>query len=173
MQTPFVGQIAYVGFNFAPVGWHYCDGSLLPISQYEALFNLIGTTYGGNGQTTFALPDLRGRVPICVGQGQGLSAYVLGQVGGVESVTLTLNNYPAHNHTFTGSQSNAGTVDPTGALPASGQQIYAQVNPGEVMNAAMCTIAGPSGGPVPHENIQPYLAANWIIALEGVYPSQS
>ena len=171
MQTPYVGQIAFVGFNFAPVGWHLCDGSLLSISQNVALYNLIGTTYGGDGINTFALPDLRGRVPVCAGQGPGLGPYVLGQTAGAESVALTTQTYPKHSHDFQATQSSAGTVNPSGAVLAAGQQIYTEVQPAEAMNQAMCTMS--NGGNGPHENRQPYLAASWIIALEGVYPSQS
>ena len=170
METPFIGQIAYVGYNFAPVNWHFCDGSLLSISEYQALYSLVGTTYGGDGINTFGLPDLRGRVPVGVGQGQGLSPYVLGQVGGVESVTLTVSNYPNHNHVMAATQSAGNTVDPTGAMLASGQQIYTDAAPAETLNSAVCTSA-PGNGQA-HENRQPFLACNWIIALYGVYPSQ-
>lgn len=162
--------------NFAPVGWLLCQGQTVLISDYETLFNLIGTTYGGNGVTTFALPDLRGRAPINSGQGPGLSSYVLGQALGVEQVTLTANQMPAHNHVVycnSAGSTQAGTA--TLSTPAlnypgtesSGAGIY-EASPNNVMNAGMVANVGNSQ---PHENMQPYLAINFIIAWTGIYPN--
>jgi microcystin-dependent protein len=166
----YVGQVLLVGFNFVPVGWARCDGSLLPISQYDVLFNLIGTTYGGDGVQTFALPDLRGRAPISSGQGPGLSPYTMGQPGGTEQVSLNVQNYPAHNHLLIGASVDGGSQTPVQAFLASGKNIYNAESPVEGMNAAMC---GPSpGSSLPHDNLQPYLVCNWIISLFGIFPSQ-
>jgi microcystin-dependent protein len=166
----YVGQVLLAGFNFAPYGWHFCDGSLLPISEYSTLFNLIGTTYGGDGQSTFALPDLRGRTAISQGTGQGLSTYVIGQISGVESVTISSGSYPTHNHSLFGTSDGGNAQNPAGALVAVGQNIYRAEAPTETFNA---TMVGPApGSSVPHENRQPYQVCNWIIALFGVYPQQ-
>jgi microcystin-dependent protein len=164
------------GGNFAPVGWHFCDGSLLSISQYTALFNLIGTTYGGDGVNTFGLPDLRGRCLIHQGTGNGLSTYVMGQLLGFETVTLTTNQIPSHPHSFsgtntaTGGNANPGTTVGPGPAP-SGDNIYDGTG-------AATTLSPPSavtmtGGSLPHDNRQPYLAVSYIIAMEGIYPTQS
>jgi microcystin-dependent protein len=176
MATPFVGQIISVGFNFAPVGWFLCDGTLKPIDQYEALYQLLGTTYGGNGQSTFGLPDLRGRVPLGMGQGQGLSPYVQGQTTGVEQVTLTGSNTPLHTHSIAFS-----AKDVTDAKPATGFTVGTNVvsaisgfyspGPGDV-GLRGGTITANAGG-VPHENRQPFLVLNYIIAWSGVYPTQN
>jgi microcystin-dependent protein len=166
----YIGQVLLVGFNFVPVGWARCDGSLLPISEYDVLFNLIGTTYGGDGVQTFALPDLRGRTPISSGQGPGLSPYSIGQHGGTEQVTLTVPNYPAHNHLLLGTSNDGGSQTPAQSFLASGKNIYNVESPIEGMNPAMC---GPSpGNSQPHDNLQPYLVCNWIISLFGIFPSQ-
>ena len=167
----FVGQLLLVGFSFPPVGWAFCDGSLLPISGYEALYALIGTTYGGDGQTTFALPDLRGRTPIGVGALPGGGNYPLGQIGGAESVTIDVNSYPTHTHSVAAAGA-AGTLNtPANNTPASGQTVYAS-NPAltAAFNPSACQ-ASP-GGTTPHTNLQPYLTLNWIISLNGIYPSQ-
>lgn len=158
--------------NFAPVGWAVCDGSLLPISEYETLFALIGTTYGGDGQSTFALPDLRGRVPIHAGQGPGLSSRVIGQTGGVEQVTLTPAQLPAHRHTLRASpaaaSSTAGVAGSLLATPAS-TKLYGVTPAGSAMAAGALTT---SGGNQAHNNMAPSLGLNHIIALFGVFPSQ-
>ena len=167
----FVGQLLLVGFSFAPEGWAFCDGRLLPISQYDVLYSLLGTTYGGDGQTTFGLPDLRGRAPIGVGALPGGSNYVLGETGGAEGVTITANTYPTHSHSVAAAGA-AGTVNnPLNAAPASGQTIYVS-NPtlSAAFNSSACQAS--AGGTQPHTNLQPYLTLNWIIALNGVYPSQ-
>lgn len=166
----FVGQILLTGFNYAPVNWHFCDGSLLPISQYDALFTLIGTTYGGDGVNTFALPDLRGRTAIGQGNGQGLSPALMGQIAGVENVTITSQTYPQHTHTLSGTSATGNSLNPSNSLLAVGQVVYRAEAPTLTMNPAMC---GPATGHNnPHENRQPYQVCNWIIALFGVFPSQ-
>ena len=165
MSQPYVGEIRIFGGNFAPVGWMFCDGQLLPISEYDTLFNLIGTYYGGDGQSTFGLPDLRGRLPIHMGNG-----FVLSQTGGVEAVTLTANTIPAHNHTVTASSSPSYTSVPNGNYLASGPDIYDQGKPG---TAVMAGAISSAGGSQPHSNFQPYLCLEFIISLFGIYPSQS
>jgi microcystin-dependent protein len=170
MSDPFIGELRLFPYNFAPRGWAFCSGQILPISQNTALFSLLGTTYGGNGQTTFALPDLRGRVPVSSGQGPGLSSYDLGQSGGTESVTLNLNQTPAHNHLVNGSSNDATDSRPDGTFPAAvGAGAYAKSSDVQ-MNQGMISQAG---GSQPHENIQPYLTLNWCIALEGIFPSRN
>ena len=171
-ETPYIGQIMLVGFNFAPQGWAFCDGALLAISEFEALFNLIGTTYGGDGQSNFALPDLRGRVPVSVGQGAGLSSYQIGQSGGVESVTLTVNQLAAHTHVVApgASSSEETTNRPGGAYPSAGG--YYASPPGSGVTMAAATVAN-AGGSQPHNNIQPILGVNFIISLFGVFPTQT
>jgi microcystin-dependent protein len=170
MAQPFIGQLLLVGFNFQPVGWAYCAGQLIAISQNNALFALIGTTYGGDGQQTFQLPDLRGRVTIHQGQGSGLSNYVIGQVAGVEQVTLNSNQMPQHSHLAGCSSSTQNSSDAAGNMLAdAGDSRY-----GAAANAAMAPgMVSSAGGSQPHENMQPYLALNWLIALEGIFPSQN
>ncbi len=170
MAEPFLGEIMLVGFNFAPKGWAFCNGQIMPINQATALFSLLGTQYGGNGQTTFALPDLRGRVPIHFGQGPGLSSYNIGQVGGAETSTLLTGNLPAHNHALQAG-TNATTKNPTNGYPGftAGGSSYTDTPTG-TMNPA---VVGPTGGGQPFNNIQPYLVLNWIIALEGIFPSRN
>jgi microcystin-dependent protein len=174
MTQNYIGEIRPFGGTFAPYGWHLCDGSLLDIATYSTLFNLIGTTYGGNGQTTFALPDLRGRNVIHQGQGAGLSQYVMGQQVGVENVTVTTAQMAGHPHTFAGN-SGAGTAPNPGTtvLPSAagaGNLIYDGA--GGVVSLSPRAVSS-SGGSVPHNNRQPYVAITYIIALEGVYPPQS
>jgi microcystin-dependent protein len=156
--------------NFAPWGWLFCSGQLLPISEYETLFNLIGTTYGGDGQTTFALPDFRGRIPIHSGQGTGLTNRIIGESGGAESVTLTAQQMPGHRHAHVASASaatNAG--DPTGLTANAGTTlIYGPDTPSVALNAAA---VGSAGGSQPHDNMAPYLALNFIISAFGIFPS--
>ena len=171
MET-YVGQLLCVGFNFAPVGWALCDGSLLSISQNEVLFNLIGTTYGGDGQSTFGLPDLRGRTPVGTGPLAGGSTYVIGQKGGAENVTLSLQQYPSHIHPLAATSNNGNSNNPGGNLLAAGQAIYSSNTPEPVfaLNKAAVTLSPGSGQP--HSNLQPFLTCNWIISLYGIYPSQ-
>ncbi len=172
MSEPFVGEIRMFGFNFAPQGWAQCNGQLLPISQNTALFSLLGTTYGGDGRITFALPDMRSRVPVCQGQGPGLSSYAEGQAGGAQTVTLAAGQMPGHTHPVKASSSAAASDQPEGrALARSASHIYAaKPDASTVMNADML---GAAGGSQPHENIQPYLAVNFCIALNGIFPSRS
>jgi len=161
MSEPFVGEIRMFGFGFAPQGWALCNGQLLPINQNQALFSLLGTTYGGDGRTTFALPDMQSRVPVCQGQGPGLSSYAEGQAGGAETVTLAATQMPGHNHPVKASSSPA----------SSASHIYAaKPDTSTVMNADML---GAAGGSQPHDNIQPYLAVNFCIALNGIFPSRT
>lgn len=169
--TPYIGQIMAFGGNFAPLGWALCNGSLLPISQYEALFSLIGTTYGGDGQTTFALPDLRSRALLHQGQGPGLSNYVLGQSGGAEAITLTTGQLPPHSHPVLGNSGAGTSANPSDAVWAgSPANIYTA---GAAANAAMsATAISASGGGQPHDNMLPFETLNFCIALEGIYPSQ-
>jgi microcystin-dependent protein len=172
MAQPYVGEIRMFGGNFAPMGWAFCDGSLLPISENETLFSLIGTTYGGDGQSTFALPDLRGRVPIHMGSLPGGSTYILGQNGGTESVTLVLAQLPAHNHLVESSTQGNPQFDPNNAAPSSAAtNLYrgSQDTPIGFSSQAV----GPTGGSQPHDNIQPILTVSYIISLFGIYPTQN
>ena len=171
-QAGFIGQVKLFSGNFAPRGWHDCDGSLLPIAQHQALFSLIGTIYGGDGQTTFALPDLRGRAVVGAGQGPGLSPYTLGQSSGVESVTLTSSQIPAHSHALQAAATLGATASPAGAVPAAspdGVGAYA-ATPDATMHAAAFENAG---GTQPHPNMKPFLAIRYIICLEGIYPPRN
>jgi len=175
MAQPYVGQIISVGFNFAPVGWQMCDGTLLAISEFDVLFNLIGTTYGGNGTTNFAVPDLRGRAPLCMGQGAGQPNYVQGQIAGAESVTLVGNQVGSHSHNLLASTQNGSASNPASGLalgqnPVSTVPVY---GPSPANIALAGTSIGNSTGGLPHENRQPYLTINYIISLFGTYPSQS
>lgn len=172
MSDPFVGEIRMFGGNFPPAGWMFCDGNLLPISENETLFQLIGTTYGGDGQETFALPNLQSRVPMHAGTGPDGATYVLGEQAGVESVTLTVNQIPTHTHPLLGSNTPAGTQIPGGnvaAQGAGGAQIYTSAN--SPIQISPQSVA-PAGGSQPHENLQPYLCINFIISLFGIFPRQ-
>jgi microcystin-dependent protein len=174
MAEPFLGQVIAVGFNFAPVGWHVCDGALLQISQNDALFNLIGTTYGGDGQTTFALPDLRGRAVLSTGQGTGLSNYVLGQPGGVESVTLASGQVGSHSHPLSAAATaTTPAPGPSAVLgtPVAADPIYATSGTGATLSSSAVSLT--AGGGVPHENRQPSLAVTYIISLLGIFPTQN
>jgi microcystin-dependent protein len=167
MAQPYVGEIRMFAGSFAPVGWALCDGQLLPISENETLFNLIGTTYGGDGQSTFGLPDLRGRIP--VHQGSGL---ILGEAAGTESVTLTTAQIPAHSHAMLASSDIANTPNPGGNLLGRSGQVLMFFN-GTPTVAMSPQIMGPTGGSQPHTNLQPYLCVNFIISLFGIYPPPS
>ena len=171
-SDPYIGTIMLFGGNFAPLGWAQCNGQLLPISQYDALFSLIGTTYGGDGQSTFALPDLRSRVPIHQGQGAGLSNYSLGENGGLEAVTLLSNQLPAHSHPAMGNSGAGTSTDPTGGVWASGPTSTYIAGASANTNMNPTSISG-SGGGQPHDNMLPFLTLNFCIALEGIWPSQS
>jgi microcystin-dependent protein len=171
MSEPFIGQIQAFGFNFAPRGWATCDGQIISIAQNTALFSLLGTTYGGNGQTTFALPDLRGRVSLHQGSGPGLSSYVMGQSSGTENVTLISTQMPAHNHLVTANGTAGSKLEdvPSGNFlgPA---EAYSTTTTGATLNPQSLGIAG---GNQPHPNMQPYLTINWCIALQGIFPSRN
>jgi microcystin-dependent protein len=170
MSDQYVGEIRMFGGNFAISGWAFCNGSLMSIPQNDTLYNVLGTTYGGDGVNTFSLPDLQGRVPVCQGQGSGLQSYVLGQKAGVESVTLLTANLPAHSHPAMGSTGTAGSGSPVGntwavnTLQTFGKNTNATMN-----NASVSNI----GSGQPHDNMPNYLAVTFIIALYGIYPSQS
>jgi microcystin-dependent protein len=190
MSQPYVGQIILVGFNFAPVGWFPCDGRLLPIAQYDVLFNLIGTTYGGDGQTTFALPDLRGRVPIGMGAGPGLSQRTIGEIGGSETVTLAGTQIPSHTHAIDNSALTASVACQTGAgnsqspvgnvpareaagvtLPYSTQSRDATM--GGALGAGTSVATASTGGSGGHDNMQPHAVLQYCISAFGVFPSQT
>ena len=172
MSDPFVGEIRMFAGNFAPRGWAFCNGQLMPISQNTALFSIIGTIYGGDGRTTFSLPDLRGRAPIHAGQGAGLSDYPLGSRGGVEQVALTTEQLPAHSHALLASDAEGDQRTPANHALATPEEglFYSAAEPTAVM--AKGAIA-PTGNNQSHENRQPYLAVNYIIALFGIFPSRS
>lgn len=174
MSSAKIGDIKMFAGNFAPRNWAFCNGQILSISQNTALFSILGVTYGGNGQTTFGLPDLRGRVPIHSGnsQGPGLSNYTLGQAAGTENVTLLTNQMPAHNHLLSASSSAGTSASPNNGFPAvlDAGNGYAASSNGAALNAAAI---GTAGGNQPHPNVQPYLAVNFIICLFGIFPSRN
>lgn len=174
MAEPFLGEIRTFGFNYAPRGWAQCNGQLLPISQYSALFALLGTQFGGDGVRTFRLPDLQGRVGINQGQGPGLSFRSMGEAGGAESVTLQVSQLPAHTHPAIGSSAGGDSLTPSGSVwapdAAGGSAPYSTGTP-DVALAAQAI--GPAGSGLPHENVQPYLVLNFCIALEGIFPSRN
>jgi microcystin-dependent protein len=169
----YIGQVVLFAGTLLPKNWAYCQGQILSIAQNSALFSIIGNTYGGDGVTTFALPNLSGRAPIGVGTGPGLSPVALGQTGGAESVTLTVSQMPAHTHTAMASSAPANQAGPAGALPAAfgnpNEGLYSTEAPDTSMSASMF---GASGGSMAHDNMQPYLGMNYIICLCGVYPSR-
>ena len=173
MADPFVAEIRIFPFNFAPKGWAWCDGQLMPLSQNTALFSLLGTTYGGNGKSNFALPDLQGRAPMHPGQGPGLSLHDLGETGGSETVTLLESEIPSHNHGLrANTQDNADTnvVSPSASFAKStGGSLY-QAQSGAMLSGQALA---PAGGDQPHNNMQPYLTFYFNIALQGVYPPRT
>lgn len=192
MSTPFIGMIILVPYNFPPRGWAFCNGQVLSISQNTALFSLIGTFYGGNGVSTFQLPDLRGRVPLSAGQGTGLSNYVIGQVGGVENVFLNISQLPSHNHqvpgagltgTINGQTAAANSKSPAGAVPATEAAgvtaTYSTATSGLTpMASGQVAIGGTAtsastGGGQPVSVLNPYLTMNYCIALQGIFPSRN
>jgi microcystin-dependent protein len=165
MAQPYVGEIRMFGGNFAPSGWMFCEGQLLPISENETLFQLIGTTYGGDGEVTFALPDLRGRIPLHFGNG-----FILAETGGVEEVTLTTQQMPIHGHPFLGAAVGGDAVSPGGNLSANSLNVKPYINEGPDGNFNNNAI-GLVGGSQPHTNFQPYLCVDFIISLFGIFPS--
>jgi microcystin-dependent protein len=177
MGSPYIGEIRLFAGNFAPEGWAFCNGQLMAISQFETLFNLIGTTYGGDGQNTFALPDLQCRVPVHVGQGNGLPSYAIGQRGGVENVLLATSQIPAHTHKLSGATQGTSvsavnrllSTDPGGAIAPYFKPPLSNGRPG-TMNANAISAFG---GGTPHDNLQPFVVINYIISLFGIYPSQA
>ncbi len=172
-MAPYVGEIRMFAGNFAPNGWMFCEGQTMPISENEVLFQLIGTTYGGDGEETFNLPNLASRVPIHMGTGPDGTTYQLGEMAGTEQETLTVQQIPNHTHPFTGSTSNGTQINPGGNILAgsvSSVQPYIQDNPSVSLAANAVT---PAGGSQPHENTQPFLCINFIISLFGVFPSQT
>lgn len=170
MAQPYVGEIRMFAGNFAPAGWFFCDGALLPISEYETLFQLIGTTYGGDGQSTFALPNLSSRIPIHQGTLSGGSTYVIGQTGGVEEVTLTTSQIPAHSHAMVANGTVASSSIPDNNVYAAtaGFDAYIAAPDGGTMPASTL---GAAGGSQPHTNLQPFLCVNYIISMFGIFPS--
>ena len=192
-MDPFIGQIIQFAGNFAPIGWAFCDGQLLPISQYSALFSILGTTYGGDGRTTFALPDLRSRVPMHPGRGPGLSEYRLGQKGGQEKVTLNITEIPSHNHNVSSARIQGdvtvGITNNTANIEQAENSLLSKTSGNIVYNSFKDDISGKlagvshdlnltgqvsnTGGNLSHENRQPYTCINFIIALQGIFPSRS
>jgi microcystin-dependent protein len=169
----YLGEIRIFAGNFAPEGWAFCEGQLMPISEYDALFNLIGTTYGGDGESTFAMPDLRGRLPIGQDPENPTQPYQIGETGGAEEVTLSINQIPVHTHPWLTTGDRSGTsASPAGARLAQSTSItpYTVAEPESAMAAAAVS---PTGGSQPHTNLQPYLCVNFIISLFGVFPSQT
>jgi microcystin-dependent protein len=175
MSSPFVAEIRMFGFNFSPTGWAQCNGQLLPISQNTALFSLLGTFYGGDGKSTFALPDLQDSVPIHQGQGSGLSEYFLGQTGGSQSVTLLTSEMPFHTHSV-----QAYDGDPADNRIPAPNMALGTPDPGNVYNTSNAGLTqmapqalSPTGGSLPHNNLMPYLVVNFCIAMQGVFPPRS
>lgn len=170
---PFLGQIAFVPYNFVPKNWAPCNGQLLPISQNQALFALLGTTYGGNGTTTFALPDMRGRVLVHEGQAPGgPTNYTMGQIGGAESVTLQVTQMPPHSHTINAVTSEGNQNSPANNLPAETKALDKEYSDANANITMKSTMINPTGGGQPHENRPPFLTLKCIIALQGIFPSQ-
>jgi microcystin-dependent protein len=169
MSTPFIGQLMAVAFNFAPKSWAFTNGQVMSIAQNQALFSLLGTTYGGNGQTTFSLPNLQSRVTVSSGQGPGLSTYTLGQTGGEENHTLLSSEIPTHTHVMSATAAAGSLGAPAGNVFAN-SPMYVKGN-GDSQPIAGFT--GSAGGNQPHANIQPYLVINWCIALQGIFPSRN
>ncbi len=175
MADPFVAEIRIFPFNFAPRGWAWCDGQLLPLSQNTALFSLLGTTYGGNGKSNFALPDLQGRAPMHPGQGPGLSLHDLGETGGSETVTLLESEIPGHSHAVRASSDFADTQAPSSARSLARSQNASAYQ--STVNQSITTLSpetlAPTGGDQPHNNLQPYLTYYFCIALQGVFPPRT
>jgi microcystin-dependent protein len=176
MSSPFVAEIRMFGFNFAPTGWAQCNGQILPISQNTALFSLLGTTYGGNGQSTFALPDLQGNAPMHPGQGQGLSLRDLGEMSGSQTVTLLESELPFHNHLMMAATTPGTLTAPApdrGLSRMQGGNAYVPGSPPPAFVPMAFQTIAPNGGSLPHNNMQPFLTLNFCIALQGVFPPRS
>jgi microcystin-dependent protein len=174
MSSPFVAEIRIFGFNFAPKGWAFCNGQLLPISQNTALFSLLGTTYGGDGKSTFALPDLQGSAPMQQGQGPGLSLRVLGETGGEQTVTLLQTEMPSHAHTAQGFPNAGGQGPQNNTWSDANQRGISAYTPSSGQNVGMSPSAlASAGGSLPHNNMMPYLALNFCIAMQGIYPPRT
>ncbi|GAA4167003.1 tail fiber protein [Chryseobacterium ginsenosidimutans] len=172
-SEPFLGQIAFVPYNFVPKNWAACNGQLLSIAQNQALFSLLGTQYGGNGTTTFALPDMRGRVLVHEGQAPGgPTNYTMGQTGGTESVTLLVTQMPAHSHTVNAVTSDGNQNSPTNTLPADTKVLDKEYSDANANTTMKSTMVNPTGGSQPHENRPPFITLKCIISLQGVFPSQ-
>ena len=176
MATPYVGEIKIFAGNFAPAGWSFCNGQLVAIAEYSALFALLGTTYGGDGQVTFALPDCRGRIPLHQGTGPGLSERNIGSQGGTEAVTLIANQIPAHSHVLAGTSALANAATASGnslANSVSGSSYHSGVGRGSTPAPMNAGALSSSGGSQAHDNVAPSLCVNFIIAVEGIFPSRS
>jgi microcystin-dependent protein len=171
MSEPFLAEVRVMGFNFAPRGWAFCDGQILPINQNQSLYSLLGTTYGGDGRTSFALPDLRGRTPIHTGRSNGGGDHTLGQKSGEETHTLAANEMPQHTHSLKGSSSPAASNEPSGRVVGDNQGLiyHAFATPTPMAPNAVTHV----GGGQAHENMQPYIAVNFCIALRGLFPSRN
>lgn len=169
MADPFVSEIRIFGFNFAPKGWAMCNGQILPLSQNTALFSLLGTTYGGDGKSNFALPDMQGRAPMHPGQGDGLSLHDLGETGGSETVTLLESEIPLHNHTLSVSGLNSQATAPANTSLGRGNPVKVYASAGALVKMGDNAITT-SGGSLPHNNMMPYLTMNFCIALQGIFP---
>ena len=175
MSDQFVAEIRIFPFNFPPTGWAFCDGQILPLSQNTALFSLLGTTYGGDGKSTFALPNMQGNCAIQQGQGPGLSQYFLGEMSGVEAVTLLVSEIPVHTHQMSGSALNADFQPPQNNVVlarANGANLYTPASSGNLGPMAPQALP-PAGGSLPHNNMMPYLTLNYCIALQGIFPPRS
>jgi microcystin-dependent protein len=169
MADPFVAEIRMFPFSFAPKGWAFCNGQLMPISQNTALFSLLGTNYGGDGKSTFGLPDLQGSAPMQQGQGQGLSDRVLGEMSGVETITLLVAEMPLHTHQVTTTNEDGNNTQPATRYYGRGNAMY---SPTATLGTMAIQTLSPAGGGLPHSNLQPYLTLNFCIALQGVFPAR-
>jgi len=169
MSDQFLAEVRIFPFFFAPTGWAFCDGQLMPISQNTALFSLLGTYYGGDGKSTFALPDLQGSAPMQTGQGQGLSERFLGEMSGVESITLLQSEIPVHTHTMQSSNDDVNNINPGGRYYGRGNPVF---SPPSALGQLAVQCVAPAGGGLPHNNMQPYLTLNFCIALQGIFPQR-
>lgn len=173
MSEPFLAEVRMVGFNFAPRGWGFCDGQILPINQNQSLYSLLGTIYGGDGRTSFALPDLRGRAPIHVGRADGGKDHREGQKGGEETHALTVSEMPTHDHVAQASSRNADQNDPANGVLGQALNLYVPASSGPALQPIQPATVANTGGGQAHDNMQPYLAVNFCIALQGLFPSRN